>query len=147
MTITDLINAMGNARDPGSARCGGAPVRAEDPRAPERPVTGLGGGQAARLGGERRAPDQPRTSGSVGQLRAERRDQDHGCLVAAVDQIRFQPVLGPKLLGEIERHFTINDPAGHGASGEHLGSAWDVGFYGIVQKDLRAALRCVSGEP
>jgi acyl-homoserine lactone acylase PvdQ len=52
----------------------------------------------------------------------------------------FQPVLGPSLLNEIEGEFPINDEPGHGTSGAHLGSSWDVGFYGIVQKDLRSAL-------
>jgi hypothetical protein len=49
-------------------------------------------------------------------------------------------VLGPSLLSDVENEFPINDQPGHGTSGEHLGSAWDVGFYGIVQKDLRATL-------
>ncbi len=52
----------------------------------------------------------------------------------------FQPVLGPTLLDQIENDFPINDEPGHGVSGAHLGSSFDVGFYGIVQKDLRAAL-------
>ena len=52
----------------------------------------------------------------------------------------FGPVLGNSLLGQVEGDFPINDEPGHGTSGQHLGSAWDVGFYGIVQKDLRAAL-------
>ena len=47
---------------------------------------------------------------------------------------------GASLLGQIESEFPINDEPGHGTSGSHLGSAFDVGFYGIVQKDLRAAL-------
>jgi hypothetical protein len=52
----------------------------------------------------------------------------------------FQPVLGPTLLDQVENDFPINDEPGHGVSGAHLGSSFDVGFYGIVQKDLRAAL-------
>jgi Penicillin amidase len=52
----------------------------------------------------------------------------------------FQPVLGASLLGQIENDFPINDEPGHGTSGSHLGSSFDVGFYGIVQKDLRAVL-------
>jgi hypothetical protein len=52
----------------------------------------------------------------------------------------FGPVLGSALLGEIEADFPINDEPGHGTSGSHLGSSFDVGFYGIVQKDLRAVL-------
>jgi acyl-homoserine lactone acylase PvdQ len=52
----------------------------------------------------------------------------------------FGPVLGSGLLGSVEGTFAINDEPGHGTSGSHLGSAWDVGFYGIVQKDLRRVL-------
>jgi hypothetical protein len=62
-------------------------------------------------------------------------------------QGEFGPVLGSQLLNEVEADFPINDEPGHGASGahgqaaSHLGSAFDVGFYGIVQKDLRSVLR------
>jgi hypothetical protein len=52
----------------------------------------------------------------------------------------FGPVLGASLLGQVESEFAINDEPGHGTSGPHLGSAFDVGFYGIVQKDLRSVL-------
>jgi hypothetical protein len=53
----------------------------------------------------------------------------------------FGPVLGSSLLSTVEGDYPINDEPGHGTSGPHLGSAWDVGFYGIVQKDLRSVLR------
>jgi acyl-homoserine lactone acylase PvdQ len=52
----------------------------------------------------------------------------------------FTPVLGSDLLNQVQSEFAINDQPGHGTSGDHLGSSWDVGFYGIVQKDLRAVL-------
>lgn len=52
----------------------------------------------------------------------------------------FGQVLGSAVLNQVESEFPINDEPGHGVSGEHLGSAFDVGFYGIVQKDLRAVL-------
>jgi hypothetical protein len=52
----------------------------------------------------------------------------------------FSPVLGSSALNQVESHFAINDQPGHGTSGDHLGSAFDVGFYGIVQKDLRSIL-------
>ncbi|HEY4828741.1 MAG TPA: penicillin acylase family protein [Solirubrobacteraceae bacterium] len=55
-------------------------------------------------------------------------------------QAEFGPTLGSSLLGQIEADFPIDDAPGHGVSGEHLGSAYDVGFYGIVQKDLRSVL-------
>ncbi len=49
-------------------------------------------------------------------------------------------MLGSSVLSQIESDFPINDEPGHGTSGDHLGSAFDVGFYGIVQKDLRSIL-------
>ena len=49
-------------------------------------------------------------------------------------------MLGTNLLDQVESEFAINDEPGHGTSGAHLGSAFDVGFYGIVQKDLRSVL-------
>jgi hypothetical protein len=52
----------------------------------------------------------------------------------------FGPVLGTSLLQQVGNEFAFNDEPGHGTSGPHLGSSWDVGFYGIVQKDLRAVL-------
>ncbi len=54
-------------------------------------------------------------------------------------------MLGAHLLDAVEGNFPINDQPGRGVGGTgvgggHLGSAFDVGFYGIVQKDLRAVL-------
>jgi hypothetical protein len=80
----------------------------------------------------------PGASGSYDQSNAVRiMDAWWPLLVSA----EFQPALGPALLTEVENDFPINDQPGHGVSGPHLGSAFDVGFYGIVQKDLRAVLR------
>jgi hypothetical protein len=82
--------------------------------------------------------EQPGASGNYDQSDAVRiMDAWWPLLVRA----EFQPALGPALLDEIENDFPINDQPGHGVSGAHLGSAFDVGFYGIVQKDLRSALR------
>jgi hypothetical protein len=79
----------------------------------------------------------PGTSGSY----------DHATAVRIMDawwprlvRAEFAPVLGSRLLDLIESDFPINDEPGHGTSCCHVGSAWDVGFYGIVQKDLRAVL-------
>jgi hypothetical protein len=62
-------------------------------------------------------------------------------------QAEFQPVLGSSLLAQVQSDYPINDEPGAGApvhgtpSTLHQGSSFDVGFYGIVQKDLRSALR------
>jgi acyl-homoserine lactone acylase PvdQ len=55
-------------------------------------------------------------------------------------EAQFGPILGSRLLSQIEADFPIDDVPGHGFGGAHVGSAFDVGFYGIVQKDLRAVL-------
>ena len=48
----------------------------------------------------------------------------------------FEPTLGPDVYKELTAADPIdNHPNNHG---DHLGSAWDAGFYGHVQKDLRA---------
>src|SRR4029077_9763604 len=59
----------------------------------------------------------------------------------------FDRVLGSTLLNQVESDYPINDEPGAGApvhgtpSTLHQGSAFDVGFYGIVQKDLRSVMR------
>jgi acyl-homoserine lactone acylase PvdQ len=51
---------------------------------------------------------------------------------------QFRPVLGSELFARIQRMIEFsNDPNNHG---EHLGSAWQNGWYGYAQKDLRAVL-------
>ena len=69
------------------------------------------------LGGQRRAPDQPRS------IRARSGNYDQSDAVRIMDawwpllvKAEFQPVLGPGLLDEIENDFPINDEPGHGAS-------------------------------
>ena len=131
----------GDRRDPGPARRRGAAVRAPDHRPSERPDARDRGQRAAGVGGERRAPHQPRAcrapSGDYDQTDAVRiMDAWWPLLVSA----EFGPTLGSSLLGQVESDFPINDEPGHGVSGAHLGSAFDVGFYGIVQKDLRSVL-------
>src|SRR5262249_8444489 len=81
--------------------------------------------------------EQPGATGSYDQSDAVRiMDAWWPLLVRA----EFQPVLGPTLLDQIENDFPINDEPGQGGPGPHLGRAFDVGFNGIVQKALRAAL-------
>jgi acyl-homoserine lactone acylase PvdQ len=141
MTLVDLINAMGNA---GTQDLRGVEVLpyALDiighPKGPAALVTAL---QELRTwvasGAHRINRAAPGASGEYQQ----------GTAVQLMDawwplliQSEFQPVLGPSLLSQVESDYPINDEPGHGTSGSHLGSSWDVGFYGIVQKDLRAAL-------
>jgi hypothetical protein len=51
---------------------------------------------------------------------------------------QFSPVLGPKVSSAFERvHPLDNHPNNHG---QHLGSGWQDGWFGNVQKDLRTLL-------
>jgi acyl-homoserine lactone acylase PvdQ len=146
MTLADLINAMGNA---GTQDLRGVEVLPYALAVIGHPRGGALGSAVAQLrtwvasGAHRINRSHPGASGSYDQSAAVRiMDAWWPRLVGA----EFGPVLGSALLHEVEADFPINDQPGHGASGEHLGSAFDVGFYGIVQKDLRSVLgRKVAG--
>jgi acyl-homoserine lactone acylase PvdQ len=140
LTLTDLINAMGNA---GTQDLRGVEVLPSALKIIGHPKDPSIAGALAELrawvasGAHRINRAHPGTTGNYEQGDAVRiMDAWWPLLVKA----EFQPVLGSGLLSTIENDFPINDEPGHGTSGEHLGSAWDVGFYGIVQKDLREAL-------
>jgi acyl-homoserine lactone acylase PvdQ len=146
LTLADLINAMGVAGTqdlrgvevlPWALKVIGHPA---DP-ALAHAVAELSAWMAS--GAHRINREHPAASGNYDQTDAVRiMDAWWPLLVKA----EFSPVLGPALLNQVESQFAINDEPGHGTSGAHLGSSFDVGFYGIVQKDLRAALhRHVSG--
>ena len=140
MTLADLINAMGVA---GTQDLRGVEVLPYalkiigHPRAPAlaSAVSELRTWVAS--GAHRINRENPAAHGDYDQTDAVRiMDAWWPLLVKA----EFEPVLGSALLNEVEGEFPINDEPGHGTSGAHLGSAFDVGFYGIVQKDLRAVL-------
>jgi acyl-homoserine lactone acylase PvdQ len=141
MTLVDLINAMGNA---GTQDLRGVEVLPYALRVIGR-VRGSGALASAvaalrawvASGAHRINRAAPGASGRYQQGDAvQLMDAWWPLLVRA----EFGPVLGASLLATVENDYPINDEPGHGTSGPHLGSAWDVGFYGIVQKDLRAAL-------
>ncbi|MGH2858744.1 MAG: penicillin acylase family protein, partial [Solirubrobacteraceae bacterium] len=149
LTLADLVNAMGVAGTqdlrgvevlPYALRIIGTP---RDP-ALAHAVAELRAWVAS--GAHRINREAPGASGRYDQSDAVQiMDAWWPLLVGA----EFGPVLGPDLLSQVESDFPINDEPGHGApvhgttSTEHQGSAFDVGFYGIVQKDLRSVL----GEP
>ncbi|HEY2437377.1 MAG TPA: penicillin acylase family protein, partial [Solirubrobacteraceae bacterium] len=140
LTLTDLINAMGNAGTQDLRGVGVLPYalrilgRQQDPTLAAA-IAKLRAWVAS--GAHRINRSSPGASGNYDQTDAVRiMDAWWPLLIRA----EFQPLLGQRLLGEIENDFPINDQPGHGTSGDHLGSSWDVGFYGIVQKDLRGAL-------
>jgi acyl-homoserine lactone acylase PvdQ len=70
---------------------------------------------------------------------------DHSEAVTLMDawwprwlRAEFQPRLGRKLFDRIAgMNALVNEPNNHG---EHLGSAWQAGWYGYAQKDLRTLL-------
>jgi hypothetical protein len=142
LSLADLINAMGDA---GTQDLRGVEVLPwalkviGHPRGPAALTNGVSELSTWVAGGAHRINRaHPGASGSYDQTDAVRiMDAWWPLLVKA----EFQPTLGAALLSQVESDFAINDQPGHGTSGSHLGSAWDVGFFGIVQKDLRAVLR------
>ncbi|MDQ6745073.1 MAG: penicillin acylase family protein, partial [Actinomycetota bacterium] len=146
VSLTDLVNAMGDA---GTQDLRGTTVLPYllavlgHPRDPAlaQDVAELRAWLAS--GAHRINRPRPGASGTYEQGAAVRiMDAWWPLLVRA----EFGPVLGTALLGQVQGEFPINDQPGHSTSGPHLGSAFDVGFYGIVQKDLRAVLhRRVAG--
>jgi hypothetical protein len=140
LSLVDVVNAMGNA---GTQDLRGVEVLPYALKVIGRPSNPTLAHAVSELrawvatGSHRINRAHPGASGEYDQADAVRiMDAWWPLLVKA----EFQPVLGPSLLGQVEGEFPINDEPGHGTSGSHLGSSWDVGFYGIVQKDLRAAL-------
>jgi hypothetical protein len=140
MTLADLINAMGNA---GTQDLRGVEVLPYALRIIGHPSDPALAGAVDELqtwlasGAHRINHAHPGASGSYEQSDAIR-IMDAWWPLLVSDE--FGGVLGPSSLGQIERDFPIDDVPGHGFGGAHVGSAFDVGFYGIVQKDLRAAL-------
>src|SRR3954468_3390954 len=103
-------------------------------------------------------PHDPKLAAAVKKLRAWQRsgahridrDGDGNYESAAAIQLmdawwpllvraEFQPVLGKSLFKAVQGMNELsNDPNNHG---QHLGSAWQHGWYGYVIKDLRTLLR------
>ncbi|MGO9900657.1 MAG: penicillin acylase family protein [Solirubrobacteraceae bacterium] len=141
MTLADLVDAMGNAATQDLRGVEVLPYALEvigHPSGPSPLWRALAELRAwVASGAHRINREHPGASGDYDQSAAVRiMDAWWPLLVKA----EFQPVLGPSLLGAVESEFPINDEPGHGTGGGHVGSAFDVGFYGIVQKDLRSVL-------
>ena len=103
-------------------------------------------------------PQDAQLADAVSKLRAwladggQRRDRDDDQVYEHSDAIRildawwplwlkaeFQPRLGQGLFDQLAAAYTFsNDPNNHG---DHLGSAWQDGWYGYVHKDLGTLLR------
>jgi hypothetical protein len=102
-------------------------------------------------------PKDPALADAVAKLRAwraaggQRRDRDNDKVYEHADAIRifdawwprwlkaeFAPRLGGKLFDRLAATYTFsNDPNNHG---DHLGSAWQDGWYGYAYKDLSTIL-------
>jgi acyl-homoserine lactone acylase PvdQ len=146
LTLADLINAMGNAGTQDLRGVEVLPYALAIIGHPHDPTLAHAASELrtwVATGSHRINRSHPGASGNYDQTDAVRiMDAWWPLLIRA----EFQPVLGHSLLDQVQGAFSINDQPGHGTSGSHLGSSWDVGFYGIVQKDLRAALhRRVAG--
>ncbi len=140
LSLVDVINAMGNAGTQDLRGVEVLPYALKIIGHPSDPT--LASAVAAlstwvATGAHRINREHPGASGNYDQTDAVRIMDAWWPLLIKAD---FRPILGSTLLTEVGSEFTFNDEPGHGSSGAHLGSAFDVGFYGIVQKDLRAVL-------
>jgi acyl-homoserine lactone acylase PvdQ len=135
MTLVELINAMGNA---GTQDLRGVEVLPYALKVIGKPTNPTLKTAVAELrawvasGAHRINREHPGASGQYDQSAAVRIMDAWWPLLVKAD---LGQVLGTSLLGDVEGRFGI-DNLPH----NHQGSAWDVGFYGIVQKDLRSAL-------
>jgi acyl-homoserine lactone acylase PvdQ len=146
MTLADLVNAMGIAGTQDLRGVEVLPYALAIIGTPSNPTLANAVSELrawVATGAHRINREDPGAHGNYDQSDAIRiMDAWWPLLVRA----EFQPVLGAALLDQVESDFPINDQPGHGAAvhgtaaGAHLGSSWDVGFYGIVQKDLRAVM-------
>jgi acyl-homoserine lactone acylase PvdQ len=146
LTLSDLINAMGIAGTQDLRGVEVLPYLLKVIGTPSDPTLASAVSELrawAATGAHRINRAHPGASGSYDDSDAIRIMDAWWPLVVKAE---FSPVLGPSLLDQVESDYPINDEPGHGAgvhgtpATSHLGSAWDVGFYGIVQKDLRAVL-------
>ncbi|MDO8209182.1 penicillin acylase family protein [Conexibacter sp. CPCC 206217] len=104
-------------------------------------------------------PRDPQLRRAVGELRAWVRDgahrrathpggaYAHSAAIRILDawwprwlRAQFGPLLGTRLYAQLAAAIPQDDPP-HGRHGEHRGSAYQTGWYGFAQKDLRTVLR------
>ena len=141
LTLADLVNAMGIAGTQDLRGVEVLPYALKIIGTPSDPTlaTAVSELRAWVASGAHRInrehPGRPR------QLRPDRRGADHGRLVAAAGQgrVRARAGLRPARARSRASSRSTTSPATAPAA-QHLGSSLDVGFYGIVQKDLRAVL-------
>jgi acyl-homoserine lactone acylase PvdQ len=141
MSLVDLINDMGNAGTQDLRGVMVLPYLLKIVGHPKTPALATAVSELTAWmdsGAHRINREHPGATG----------EYDQGAAIQIMDawwplliKAEFNPVLGAPLLGLEEADYPDNDEPGHGASGPHLGSAFDVGFYGLVQKDLRSVLK------
>jgi len=142
LVLTDLVNAMEDA--------GTVDLRADK----DLPYI------LAVLG----TPSDPRLAAAVSSLRAwmaagshrrapnQTAPYDHAAAIAILDawfpllvKQEFAPVMGQPLFDQIAAQLTIDNAPNN--DGSHLGSAYDNGWYGYVQKDMRDLLAAKTTRP
>ena len=100
------------------SRC--SPTRSRS-SAPERSDAAPRRDRAAGLGGQRRAPDQPRAPGPTATTTRPTRCGSWTPGGRCWSGPSSQPVLGLALLAQVESEFAINDEPGHGTSARTSG--------------------------
>jgi Penicillin amidase len=137
LTLADVVNAMANA---GTQDLRGVEVLPYALQIIGHPSDPTLAGAVNELsawvasGAHRINREDPAASGDYDQSDAIRIMDAWWPLLV---QAEFGPTLGSSLLGQLESDFPVDQAPD---SVDHTGSSFDIGFYGIVQKDLRSVL-------
>ena len=133
LTLPEMVDAMEQAGTTDLRGMTALPLALRVLGHAEGPGAGRGGGQAEGMVGRRRPPHRPQPRR---RLRQRRRGADHGRLVAAAHRRDVLAGHGPPPARHLEATYQIdNEPNNHG---DHLGSAYQEGFYGYVSRTSSA---------
>ena len=137
LTLPEMVDAMEQAGTTDLRGMTSLPLALRVLGTPKDPALRRGRGQAEGVVGRRHAPHRPQPRR---HLRRRRRGPDHGRLVAAAHPAPCSSrSWASGLLDQLEATYQIdNEPNNHG---DHLGSAYQEGFYGYVLKDLKRVLK------
>ena len=137
LTLPEMVDAMEQAGTTDLRGMTSLPLALRIVGHAEGPGARRGRGQAQGVVGQRHAPHRPRPRR---RLRRRRRGADHGRVVAAAHPGHVPARHGQaRCSTTLEATYQIdNEPNNHG---DHLGSAYQEGFYGYVLKDLKRVLK------
>ena len=135
LTLPEMVDAMEQAGTTDLRGMTSLPLALRVLGRPKDPALAAAVAKLKAWSARRHAPHRPQPRR---HLRRRRCGADHGRLVAKLIRAMFQPVMGKGLLDRLEATYQIDNTPNN--EGDHLGSAYQEGFYGYVLKDLKRVL-------